>query len=281
LKEPGESKTKTPAKVILPAKPPNIISSDHRDSKELSSGKGALLGLANYNSDDDDDDSGDGNDKPVSNLSSETNAGTANPEKKSSHGSTSLGEDVKVVDKRTQRTNAEPKHEHTHDMPKQRTNGEFPLDAKTLSQPKDCHKMDEKAYRHLEKSSKGTLVKEEKADHTKELESSIGEKYDNDGKCSMYDKKGSIKGNKGSDRIAKHEWDTREQHNRIDSKHDDAKGDRKDIRKDTRERKRDSTDRRGSRGKDEKEDRSRQITKSSTSHSSRTSRSRSLREKSD
>jgi beta-arabinofuranosyltransferase len=272
LKEPGESKTKTPAKVILPAKPPNIISSDHRDSKELSSGKGALLGLANYNSDDDDD-SGDGNDKPLSNLSSETNAGTANPEKKSSHGSTSLGENVKVVDKITQRINAEPKHEHTHDT----QNGEFPLDAKTLSPPKDCHKMDEKAYRHLEKSSKGTLVKEEKADHTKELESSIGEKYDNDGKCSMYDKKGSIKENKGSDRIAKHEWDTREPHNIIDSKHDDAKGDRKDIRKDTRERNMDSTDRRDSRGKDEKEDRSRQITKSSTSHSSRRSLSRSPR----
>jgi beta-arabinofuranosyltransferase len=85
LKEPGESKTKTSAKVVLPAVLPNIDSSDHRDSSELSSIKGSLLGLANYNSDYDDDDSDDDNDKPVSNLSSETNAGTANPEKTNLH----------------------------------------------------------------------------------------------------------------------------------------------------------------------------------------------------
>jgi beta-arabinofuranosyltransferase len=148
--------------------------------------------------------------------------------KKSSHGSTSLGKDVKSVDKRTQRINAEPEHEHIHDT----QNGEFPLDAKTFSQPKAC--------RDLEKSSKGALVKDEKANHTKELESSIGEKYNSDDKSSMYDKKGIIKENKGPDRIPKHVSDTREPHSRC------------------------------FRGKNYK-DRSRQMTKSPTSHSSRRS----------
>ncbi|KAK3143467.1 hypothetical protein QOZ80_4AG0300690 [Eleusine coracana subsp. coracana] len=271
LKEPGESKTKTSAKVVLPAKPSNITSSDHRDSSGLSSGKGALLGLANYNSDDDDE-SGDSDDKPVSNLSSETNTGTANPEKYSSPGSTSFGEDVKSVGIKTQRrTNAELKHEHNHDT----QNGEIPSDAKTFVQPKDIHKMDEKMHRRLDKISKD-LVKEVKVDHTKELESSVGEKYNYGGKYSMYDKKGSIKESKGSDRIAKHESDTKDPQSRVNSKRDDAMGDRKDIPKDTRERNRD-TDRRGSKGKDEKEERSRQMAKSSTSLSSRRSRSRSPR----
>ncbi|TVU16454.1 hypothetical protein EJB05_40020, partial [Eragrostis curvula] len=262
--ESGESKTRTPTKVVLPAKPPNISAGDHRDSSGLSSPKGALLGLANYDSDD--DGSGDDEAKTVS----ETNAGTASSEKYSSIGSTSVGEDAKPVDKKTHRsTNAEPKCEDIHGS----HNG-FPLDAKTFIQPKGIiHKMDERAHRHLEKSSKEDLVKEVKADHTKELESSIGEKYNSDGKHGMHDKKGSIKEKKGSDRIAKHESDTRETHSRINSKHDDAKGDRKDFPKDTRERNRDSTDRRGDKGKDGKEDRSRQMAKSSTSNSSRRSRS--------
>jgi hypothetical protein len=53
-------------------------------------------------------------------------------------------------------------------------------------------------------------------------------------------KKGIIKENKGPGRIPKHVSDTREPHSRVDSKHDDAKGDRKHIPKDTRERNRDS-----------------------------------------
>lgn len=66
---------------MLPAKPANISSSDHKGSTGLSSPKGALLGLASYDSDDDDDDDngGDGKDKiPMSGLSA--NAGAANAE---------------------------------------------------------------------------------------------------------------------------------------------------------------------------------------------------------
>jgi hypothetical protein len=87
-KEPGlgGSRTKTSAKVVLPAKSTN--STDHKDSTGLSSPKGALLGLASYDSDDDDDDDNDaeadGKDKiPISNLSSNANAGAVNTEGKS------------------------------------------------------------------------------------------------------------------------------------------------------------------------------------------------------
>ena len=74
----GEARTKTLAEV-LPAKPTNISSSDHKDSTGLSSPKGALLGLASYDSDDDDDN--DIKDKiPISDLSA--NAGVANTEGK-------------------------------------------------------------------------------------------------------------------------------------------------------------------------------------------------------
>uniref|UniRef100_A0A0A9CLN8 Uncharacterized protein n=1 Tax=Arundo donax TaxID=35708 RepID=A0A0A9CLN8_ARUDO len=131
------------------------------------------------------------------------------------------------------------------------------------------------SHKHLEKSSKEDFVKEMKADHMKELESTTAEKYNNDDKYSTYAnvyKNGSFKEEKGSRRIAKNESDTREPHSRGNSKQDDAKGDRKE----TRERNKNTTDRRGGRGKDEK-DRSRQMTKSSTSHSSRRSRSRSPR----
>jgi len=88
-KEPGlgGSRTKTSAKVVLPAKSTN--STDHKDSTGLSSPKGALLGLASYDSDDDDDDDddddadADGKDKiPISNLSSNANAGAVNTEGK-------------------------------------------------------------------------------------------------------------------------------------------------------------------------------------------------------
>ncbi|XP_062227012.1 uncharacterized protein LOC133925170 [Phragmites australis] len=316
-KEPdlGESKTKTLAIVVLPVKPTNISSSDSKGSTGLSSPKGALLSLANYDSDDDNSDSD--NKIPVPNLSSETNVGTANPEEggkgtlgkrhgnhnenKNSLGNTSSWEDLKSINKKNQRsTNAEHEREHIHDT----QNGEFPLDAKTVIQPKGAiHKMGTKAdryeevdiqsrkassdhqtekyndvessHRHLEKSSKDNFFKEMKADHTKELEPSTAEKYNNDDKYSIYgnvDKKGSFKEEKGSSRIAKHESDTREPHSRGNSKQDDAKGDRKD----TRERNRDTTNRRRGKGTDEK-DRSRQMTKSSTSHSSRRSQSRSPR----
>lgn len=81
-KEPGlgGSRTKTSAKVVLPAKSTST-SADHKDSTGLSSPKGALLGLASYDSDEDDDT--DGKDKiPISNLSTEANAGTAHTEGK-------------------------------------------------------------------------------------------------------------------------------------------------------------------------------------------------------
>ncbi|CAL5024930.1 unnamed protein product [Urochloa decumbens] len=294
-----ESRTKTSAKVVLSAKPAKGAS-DHKDSTVLSSPKGALLGLASYDSDDDDDDDdGDGKDKvPMSDLSANAGAGD-----KSTLGKRHVNHTEKVssLGKSTQRsTNAEPERVHVHDT----QNGEFPLDAKTFIEP--VNKMDGKAHRHtavdipnrktssgsntekyndlesshrhLEKSSKEDFVKEVKTDHTKQLESSTAEKHYNDkhGVYGNVDKKNSIKEEKGSGRTAKHESDTREPHSRGNSKHDGAKGDRKDFPKDTRERDRDTTDRRWGKGKDEKDDRSRQMTKSSTSHS-RSSRSRSPR----
>ncbi|RLM65180.1 serine/arginine repetitive matrix protein 2 isoform X2 [Panicum miliaceum] len=316
-KEPGprEARTKTTAKVLLPAKPTNISSSDHKDSTGLSSPKGALLGLASYDSDDNDDDN-DSKDKiPMSDLSA--NAGVANTEegdkstlgkehmnhdeKKLSRGSTSSG-DLKSINKNSQRsTKVEPEREHIHDI----QNGEFPVDAKTFIKPNSAvDKMDEKAdryaavdvqnrktssnnhaekyddlessHRHLEKSSKD-FVKEVKTDHAKEHESFTAKKYNSDDKYSIHgnvDKKSSFKEGKGSDRTSKHESNRRD--SRSNSKHDGAKADRKDFPKDTRERDRDTTDRRGGKGKDEKDDRSRQMTKGSTSHS-RNSRSRSPR----
>ncbi|CAN6241259.1 unnamed protein product [Urochloa humidicola] len=300
-KEPGlgESRTKTSAKVVLSAKTANISSSDHKDSTGLGSPKGALLGLASYDSDDDDDDDGDGKDKiPMSDLSANAGAGD-----KSTPGKRHVNhtENVLSLGKSTQRsTNAEPERVHVRDT----QNGEFPLDVKTFIEP--VNEMDEKPHRyaavdipnrktssgsntgkyndlessraHLEKSNKKEFDKEVKTDHTRDLESSTAEKYYND-KYGMYenvDKKNSFKEGKGSGRTAKHDSDTREPHSRGNSKHDGAKGDRKDYPKDTRERDRGTTDRRGEKGKDGKDDRSRQMTKSSTSHS-RSSRSRSPR----
>jgi len=317
-KEPGlgEARTKTLAEV-LPAKPTNISSSDHKDSTGLSSPKGALLGLASYDSDeDDDDDDNDIKDKiPISDLSA--NAGVANTEgdkgtlgrkhmnhdeKKLSLGSTSSGEDFKSITKNSQRsTKVEPEREHIHDI----QNGEFPVDVKNFVKPNSAvDKMHEKAdsyaaidvqnrktssnnhaekyddlessHRNLEKSSKD-FVKEVKTDHAKEHESSTAKKYNNGDKYSIHgnvDKKSSFKEGKGSDRTSKYESYTRD--SRSNSKHDDAKADRKDFLKDERERDRDTTDRRGGKGKHEKDDRSRQMTKGSTSHS-RNSRSRSPR----
>jgi len=223
-------------------------------------------------------------------------------EKKLSLGSTSSGEDFKSITKNSQRsTKVEPEREHIHDI----QNGEFPVDVKNFVKPNSAvDKMHEKAdsyaavdvqnrktssnnhaekyddlessHRNLEKSSKD-FVKEVKTDHAKEHESSTAKKYNNDDKYSIHgnvDKKSSFKEGKGSDRTAKHESNTRD--SRSNSKYDGAKADRKDFPKDTRERDRDTTDRRGGKGKHEKDDRSRQMTKGSTSHS-RNSRSRSPR----
>ncbi|KAL6844123.1 hypothetical protein ACP4OV_025796 [Aristida adscensionis] len=312
--DPGESKTKTSAKV-LPAKPTNDSSSDRKDSSGLSSPKGALLGLASYDSDDDDDD--DGEDKiPKSNLSSETNATAANPlegdkttlgerhgdnnGKYSSLGSTSSGEDLKSGNQKFQKsTNAGSEDEHVH-------NGEFPSNGKAFIERKDAVHMDgkthgyaemeiqnrknshfekyndvESSHRRSEKSSKEDFVKEVKADRKKEIDASPAEKYNNGDKHSMngnVDRKGSFKEEKGSGRIGRHESDTREPNSSGNSKRDDAKGGRMDVPNEKRERNRDSSDGRGGKGKDEREDRSRQMSKSSTSHSSRrSSRSRSPR----
>jgi hypothetical protein len=213
-------------------------------------------------------------------------------------------EKVSSLGKSTQMSiSAEAEQVHIHDT----QNGEFPLDAKTCIEPKDAvgqigdkaHNKDaavdiqnrktssgsntekyndlESSHGHLEKSSKD-FVKEVNTDRTNELESSTAEKYNND-KYGMYgnvDKKSSFKEGKGSGRTAKHESDRREPYHRGNSKHDAAKEDRKDFPKDTRERDRDTTDRRGGKGKDEKDERSRKMTKSSTNHS-RSSRSRSPR----
>ena len=77
----GESKVKTTAKVVVAAKLTNVSSTDGSDGTGSSSPKGALLGLASYDSDDEDDD-GDGDGKSlITNLSSETKVGAAHPEK--------------------------------------------------------------------------------------------------------------------------------------------------------------------------------------------------------
>ena len=72
----GESKVKTTAKVVVPAKPNNVGSTGHSDGTGLSSPKGALLGLASYDSDDEGDGDGKG---LIPNLSSEIKVGAAHP----------------------------------------------------------------------------------------------------------------------------------------------------------------------------------------------------------
>ncbi|WVZ87545.1 hypothetical protein U9M48_034168 [Paspalum notatum var. saurae] len=318
-KEPGlgGSRTNTSAKLVLPPKPTNISTSDHKDSSVLSSPKGALLGLASYDSDDDDDEVGGKDNFPISNFSSEANAGAANiegdkntlgkrhenhDEKNSSFRSTSSGEGLKSNIQKFQRiTNEEPEHEHIRAT----QNGEFPLDDKTLIEAKGAvDRTDERAHRyaevdiknrkassgnhtekylesshrHLEKSSKEDFVKEVKADHAKQSEHSTAEKYNNDDKYGMYgnvDKRRTFKEGKDSGRDTKHESDTGEPLYRGNSKYDGAKGDQKDIPKDTRERNRDTNERRGGKGKDEKDDRSRQMTSHGRSSRSRSPRGRS------
>ncbi|KAM3370756.1 hypothetical protein ACQJBY_018218 [Aegilops geniculata] len=306
----GESKVKTTAKVVVPAKPNNVSSTS--DGNGLSSPKGALLGLASYDSDDEDDE-GDGDGKDlISNLSSEIKVDAAHPKESenvdgelhnNSNGSiasvqiVSSGDDHKSSDKRSQsRPTAESEREPSiHDT----QNGE----AKTPIQPIGViHETNEKAHghaevdfqngknssghhtennnnnnnnnnnaesthRHFERNSHEKDLKEAKVVNGKDSEPSRTDKFRDGDKHSMtenIDKKGTYKEEKGSGRYAKHGLD----------KWDDAKRDRKDLPKDARERKRDSADRRDI-GKDGNDDRSRQITKSSASHSSRRSRSRS------
>ncbi|XBI95461.1 hypothetical protein VPH35_031921 [Triticum aestivum] len=303
----GESKVKTTAKVVVPAKPNNVSSTGRSDGNGLSSPKGALLGLASYDSDDEDDE-GDGDGKDlISNLSSEIKVDAAHPKESenvdgelhnNSNGSiasvqsVSSGDDPKSSDKRSQsRPTAESEREPSiHDT----QNGE----AKTSIQPIGViHKTNEKAHghaevdfqngktssghhtennnnnnaesthRHFERSSHEKDLKEVKVVNGKDSEPSKTDKFRDGDKHSMpesIDKKGTYKEERGSGRYAKHGLD----------RWDDAKRDRKDLPKDARERKRDSADRRDV-GKDGNDDRSRQITKSSASHSSRRSRSRS------
>ncbi|XBJ05044.1 hypothetical protein VPH35_023894 [Triticum aestivum] len=303
----GEAKVKTTAKVVVPAKPNNVSSTGHSDGNGLSSPKGALLGLASYDSDDEDDE-GDGDGKDlISNLSSEIKVGAAHPKESenvdgelhnnsnrsiASVQSVPSGDDHKSSDRRSQSwPTAESEREPSiHDT----QNGE----AKTSIQPIGViHKTNEKVHghaevdfqngktssghhtesnnnnnaesthRHFERNGHEKDLKEAKVVNGKDSEPSRTDKFRDGDKHSMpenIDKKGTYKEEKGSGRYAKHGLD----------RWDDAKRDRKDLPKDARERKRDSADRRDI-GKDGNDDRSRQITKSSASHSSRRSRSRS------
>uniref|UniRef100_A0A0D9WAR0 Uncharacterized protein n=1 Tax=Leersia perrieri TaxID=77586 RepID=A0A0D9WAR0_9ORYZ len=263
---------KVSAKVV-PAKPTNVSSADHSDGTGSSPKGGALLGLASYDSDDEDDE---GAGEKANNDEQHGN----HKEKNSAIQNASSGEDCKQ-DLRIHETHSR----------------EVPSDAKISSQLKDVvPALDKKAngkvphsgnnaenYSNVQSdlgksSNDEDFVKEPKVVRRKESESS-SKKYKDDDKSSMYgniDKKGNFKEEKGSHRSVKHGADTREPHSRGNSKHDDAKGDRKDYQRDVREKSRDSIDRR-EKGKHEKEDRSRQITKSSSSHSSRRSRSPSAR----
>uniref|UniRef100_A0A0D9ZRY4 Uncharacterized protein n=1 Tax=Oryza glumipatula TaxID=40148 RepID=A0A0D9ZRY4_9ORYZ len=222
----GESKPKVSAKVVVPAKPTNVSSADHSDGTGLSSPKGALLGLASYDSDDEDDD-GDNEDKvPVSNLSSETKAGAARPgegekatdgeqhgnhnERNSVVQNASLGEDRKFNDEMSHRnSSAELKQElRVHDTHSR----EFPSDAKISSQPKDVAPTpDEKAHGYSQngkvppsgnnaenfsnmESSQGHLGKSSnEEDFVKEPKAvrrkeseSSSKRYNDDDKSSMY-----------------------------------------------------------------------------------------------
>uniref|UniRef100_A0A0E0PF78 Uncharacterized protein n=1 Tax=Oryza rufipogon TaxID=4529 RepID=A0A0E0PF78_ORYRU len=222
----GESKPKVSAKVVVPAKPTNVSSADHSDGTGLSSPKGALLGLASYDSDDEDDE-GDNEDKvPVSNLSSETKAGAARPgegekatdgeqhgnhnERNSVVQNASLGEDRKFNDEMSHRnSSAELKQElRVHDTHSR----EFPSDAKISSQPKDvAPTLDEKAHGYSQngkvppsgnnvenfsnmESSQGHLGKSSnEEDFVKEPKAvrrkeseSSSKRYNDDDKSSMY-----------------------------------------------------------------------------------------------
>ncbi|KAM3390336.1 hypothetical protein ACQJBY_012123 [Aegilops geniculata] len=281
----GESKVKTTAKVVVPAKPNNVSSTGPSDGNGLSSPKGALLGLASYDSDEEDDEGDGDGENADGELHNNSNISIASVQ------SVSTGDDHKSSDKRSQsRPTAESEQEPSiHDT----QNGE----AKTSIQPIGViHKTNEKTnghaevdfqngktsfghhtesnnnnadstHRHFERNGHEKDLKEAKVVNGKDSDPSRTDKFRDGDKHSMpenIDKKGTYKEEKGSGRYAKHGLD----------RWDDAKRDRKDHPKDARERKRDSADRRDI-GKDGNDDRSRQITKSSASHSSRRSRSRS------
>jgi hypothetical protein len=121
----------------------------------------------------------------------------------------------------------------------------------------------ESTHRHLERNShEEDFKKEVKVGNGKDSESSRSDKFGDSDKHGVHgsiDKKGSHKEEKGSGRYTKHGSD----------RWDDAK----EYRKDARVGKKDAADRRGEKGNDGNDDRSRQITRSSASHSSRRSRS--------
>ncbi|CAD6259193.1 unnamed protein product [Miscanthus lutarioriparius] len=275
-KEPGlgGSRTKTSAKVVLLLSQPMaliikiVLDDDDGDDDNADADVKDKIPISNLSSK--------ANAGAVNTEGDKSTLGKRNGnhnEQNSSLGSAPSGEDLKSNNQNFRRSaNADPEQKHIRDT----ENGEFRFKAKTHTEPKGAvDRMDEKAHRyaevdiqnrktssgnnaekhndlesshrHLEKSSKEDFVNEVKTDHTKELEYSRAEKYNNDDKYSMYgniDKRSSFKEGKGSGRAAKHESDTREPHSRGNSKHDGAKGDRKDFPMD-RERHRDTTDRRG------------------------------------
>ncbi|CAM0902198.1 unnamed protein product [Alopecurus aequalis] len=299
----GQSKVKTTAKVVVAAKPTNVSSTDRSDDTGLSSPKGALLGLASYDSDDEDDD-GDGK-SLISNLSSETKVDAAHPKESeknidgerhmnnsesiASIRSVSSGDNHKSSDAGSGgRPNADSErepsiHETQNGETKtsiqplgvirttnEKAHGHTEIDLKN-GKPSSGHHIGnnnvESTHVRLERiSNEEDLKKEAKVVNGKDSESSRPDKFSDGDKHSMrgsIDKSGSFKEEKGSGRHAKHGSD----------RWDDAKGDRKDLPKDSRERKRDASDRRGEKGIDGTDDRSRQIARSSASHSSRRSRS--------
>uniref|UniRef100_A0ACD5V2G3 Uncharacterized protein n=1 Tax=Avena sativa TaxID=4498 RepID=A0ACD5V2G3_AVESA len=299
-KEPDlrESKVKTTAKVVVTAKPTSVSSIDRSDGTGLSSPKGALLGLASYDSDDD----GDGDGKSlISNLSSEIKVGAAHPEKteKNIDGERHMNntESIASVQSVSSGENHRSSEVGSQGRPNRESEKELSIhdtqngDAKTSTRPMGIiRKTNEKAHGHTEidfengKPSSGhptennnvestqsrldrnsheeDLKKEAKVVNGKDSESSRPEKFSDGDKHDVrgsIDKKSSFKEEKGSGRYSKHGSD----------RWDDSKEDRKDAR----ERKRDAADRRGEKGKDGNDDRSRQTMRSSASHSSRRSRS--------
>ncbi|XP_047063559.1 histone-lysine N-methyltransferase SETD1A-like [Lolium rigidum] len=275
-----ESKVKTTAKVVVAAKSTSVSSTDHSDGAGLSSPKGALLGLASYDSDDEDDDGeGDGEKKfdgeqPTGNSESIASVQSVSGDNHKSSDAGSRG-----------RPNAESGKERSiHDTQNgeattsiqpmgvihktsEKAHGHTEIDLKN-GKPSSGHRSEnnnnvESTHRRLERNShEEDFKKEVKVGNGKDSESSRSDKFGDSDKHGVHgsiDKKGSYKEEKGSGRYTKHGSD----------RWDDAK----EYRKDAREGKKDAADRRGEKGNDGNDDRSRQITRSSASHSSRRSRS--------
>ncbi|XP_051219596.1 uncharacterized protein [Lolium perenne] len=275
-----ESKVKTTAKVVVAAKPTSVSSTNRSDGAGLSSPKGALLGLASYDSDDEDDDGeGDGEKKfdgeqPTGNTESIASVQSVSGDNHKSSDAGSRG-----------RPNAESGKERSiHDTQNgeattsiqpmgvihktsEKAHGRTEIDLKN-GKPSSGHHSEnnnnvESTHRHLERNShEEDFKKEVKVGNGKDSESSRSDKFGDSDKHGVHgsiDKKGSYKEEKGSGRYTKHGSD----------RWDDAK----EYRKDARVGKKDAADRRGEKGNDGNDDRSRQITRSSASHSSRRSRS--------